>query len=303
MPTDSPIAERTGTCLPIASTRSSLSAVTLTSSRPISPTERTARQSGPRSTSSSTTSMSNTTSPSSRMKPSFSTCGRHSSSEYALFVVRKSVLVTNVTSRPGNHARDRVANHVLEVAGADHELVEAAAQQARDRPAQDRHATDGQAASSGVSSECGRSRVAQPAARMTAFMEAGRVCNQCASTDFRHLSTRTCSTFTRSATGAPSIRQIPVTSSVRSAIATAGVARGDVHVEACRVSTAGDLDAIVLADDPLVARADRRDSPRASAPCGSRARVGATRVLVIDGAGDARRAREPGATAGPRRCS
>ena len=101
----SPMAERTGTCLPIARTRSWSSAVTLTSSRPISPTERTARQSGPRSTSSSITSRSNTTSPSSRMNASFSTCGAHSSSEYALFVVWKTGLRTNVTSRVGNQCR------------------------------------------------------------------------------------------------------------------------------------------------------------------------------------------------------
>ena len=62
--------------------------------------------------------------------------------------------ITNVTSRLGNQLGDRVANHVLEVAGADHELVEAAAQQARDRAAQDRNAADRQAASSA----CRRSR-------------------------------------------------------------------------------------------------------------------------------------------------
>src|SRR5579862_5276477 len=39
----------------------------------------------------------------------------------------------------------------------------------------------------GVSSEYGWSRVAQPAARMTAFIEAGRICNQCARREFSHL--------------------------------------------------------------------------------------------------------------------
>ena len=175
MPTDSPIAERTGTCLPIASTRSSMSAVTLTSSRPSSPTERTARRRGPRSISSSMTRRSNTTSPSSSMKLSRSTCEREQ--EQRRGGARGAVVGVGHERdiEIGKPGRDRIADRLLEIAGADHELIEADAQEARDRAAQDRDAMD-RDERLGMLVAGGGGAAVRPAARIAAFNDASGGC-------------------------------------------------------------------------------------------------------------------------------